>query len=141
MIVGMLNDYLDKLNTLDKINDKANLLRVLLVKYTTAQEQQWIVRIILKDLKISMSEKTVLNSFHEDALELFQYNSSLKKVCDIIVDRSKKYLDKDKHSSISIFNAIKPMLAARKHPDEISKIYLEVFLITYIDLYLLFSNY
>ena len=41
---------------------------------STAREQNWIVRIILKDLKIGVSEKILLKFFHEDAGKHFCEN-------------------------------------------------------------------
>lgn len=43
----------------------------------TAEEIKWIVRIILKDLKISIKIDTVLNTFHADATDFFNLTNSL----------------------------------------------------------------
>ena len=43
----------------------------------TAEEVKWIVRIILKDLKISIKIETVLGSFHSDAHDFFNLTNSL----------------------------------------------------------------
>lgn len=40
-----------------------------------------LVRTVLKDMKLGISEKTVLKSFHPDALDLFNVCSSLRTVC------------------------------------------------------------
>ncbi|KAL1413255.1 DNA ligase (ATP) [Vanrija albida] len=47
----------------------------------TAVQQEWIIRIILKDLRISFKEKGVLGAFHPDAMALFNVCSDLKRVC------------------------------------------------------------
>ena len=62
--------------------DKARKSKVLrrLINCTTAHQQKWIVRLILRDLKLSMSEKTMLRIIHEDAEEYFNITSSLRQV-------------------------------------------------------------
>lgn len=43
----------------------------------TPEEIKWIIRIILKDLKISMRIETVLGAFHSDAHDFFNLTNSL----------------------------------------------------------------
>jgi DNA ligase-4 len=47
----------------------------------TARDQKWLIRIILKDLKISLGEKMVLSCIHQDAIDLFNVCSDLRAVC------------------------------------------------------------
>ena len=71
---------IDEINTsfnlLNVANDKSKRIEILnnvLIK-TTALEQKWFVRIILKQLKMGMSENTIFNYFHQrciDTLESF----------------------------------------------------------------------
>lgn len=49
---------------------------------TTIDEQKWIVRIVLKDLKIGLGYEVMLKNYHPDALELFNATSDLKSVFD-----------------------------------------------------------
>lgn len=73
-----------------------------------------MVRIILKDLKIGMKHDKVLEYFHADAVDYYNATSSLKEVC-------KEFEDKN-HSLknvLRLFHPIKPMLAAKRSPDDI----------------------
>jgi DNA ligase-4 len=69
--------------------EKEKVLKTML-RRTTALEQKWIVRIILKELKIGLSEKSILNYFHEDAVDYFNVTSSLRKVCEDLNTPTKK---------------------------------------------------
>ena len=111
-----INQSLDQLNCQQDRKEKVKVLKWLL-RRTTAREQKWLVRIILKELKIGLSEKTILTTFHPDALDLFQATSSISKVATELSDPLKR-LD-NKNQSIGLFNPIKPMLAARKTPEEV----------------------
>ena len=75
-----------------------------LLRLLTANEQKWFVRIILKgtiyshifnwprmklmpwsiELKIGMSDKSVLNFFHPDAQLMYDTTNSLRKVCELV---------------------------------------------------------
>jgi hypothetical protein len=83
-----------------------------MLRRTTALEQKWLVRVILKgpysttvrfgtfrpsdlgcscyvddaELKMGSSEKTILNYFHPDAVELFNITSNLRRVCHELKD-------------------------------------------------------
>jgi DNA ligase-4 len=70
------------LTSLAKAPDKEARRPVLrqLLTCTTARQQKWLVRVILRDLKLGMSEKTILRVLHEDAEEYYNITSSLRKV-------------------------------------------------------------
>ena len=46
-----------------------------------ATELMWVIRIILKQMKVGATEKTFFAAFHPDAENLFNVSSSLKRVC------------------------------------------------------------
>ena len=64
--VGMLNAKLDELAAKENHDAKKKVLCDLYAE-TTAQEQRWILRIILKDMHIGMKEDSVFNLLHPDA--------------------------------------------------------------------------
>lgn len=47
---------------------------------TNNEEQKWILRILLKELKLGISGEKILSLYHNDAVRLFYYRSSLLKV-------------------------------------------------------------
>lgn len=89
-----------------------------IVKLCTADEILWIIRIILKDLKIGLKYEKLLELFHPDAPEYYNATSSIKEVCKEFIDPEHQL-----KNVLRIFHAIKPMLAAKKAPEEIRKLF------------------
>lgn len=135
--VAEVNRSLDDLNaTLDK-KEKARILSKLL-RRTTANELKWIVRTIIKDMKMGVSEKSILKLLHPEALDMFNVCSNLRTVCeklkwtpnatrksDVFVFISFHFIhipaaavpSKGKYT-VALFTPLKPMLASRKNMDE-----------------------
>ncbi|CAN5965441.1 unnamed protein product [Sphagnum jensenii] len=65
-----VNNYLDRLAAAEDSKEKIAKLAELINK-TNVQEMRWIIMIILKELKLGISEKTVFSVFHPDAEDLF----------------------------------------------------------------------
>lgn len=79
------------------------------LKVCTAEEIKWIVRIILKDLKLGIKADVVLKEFHSDAQDYFNLTNSLKQICRKFEDQSVSLKDE-----LMLFQPIKPMLAGKK---------------------------
>ncbi|PHT40071.1 hypothetical protein CQW23_18925 [Capsicum baccatum] len=62
-----------------------------LIRKTNAQEMKWIIMIILKDLKLGISEKSIFHEFHPDAEDLFNVTCDLKLLCEKLRDRSQRH--------------------------------------------------
>ncbi|XP_030636555.1 DNA ligase 4 [Chanos chanos] len=105
-----VNDFLDSVarNNASKQKDhvKKDLLNV--ITHSSAVEQKWLIRMILKDMKLGVSKDTVLQVFHPDAAELYTVTTDLEKVCRQLHDPSVSLNE----VSIGLFSAFKPMLAA-----------------------------
>jgi DNA ligase-4 len=119
LTVGELNDRLDELNVCTERKERVKVLKQLLHR-TSASQQKWIVRIILKELKIGMSEKTILSNFHPDALELFNVSSNLRTVCKELKNPTTRI--QGGGSELTLFHPIKPMLATRQSPEDVVKV-------------------
>lgn len=74
MTIVELNEMLDELVASPK--NQINIFRRLFM-VCNAEEIKWIIRIILKDLKINIKIDTVLNSYHADAHDYFNLTNSL----------------------------------------------------------------
>lgn len=61
-----------------------NELEIMLQRMS-AKEQKWLIRIVLKDMKLRMGHSRVLGIFHPDAKELYDVSNSLVKVCVLYV--------------------------------------------------------
>ncbi|KLT43549.1 ATP-dependent DNA ligase [Cutaneotrichosporon oleaginosum] len=77
----------------------------------TPSEQEWIIRIILKDLRISIREKGVFSCFHPDAATLFNVCSDLKRVCWTLY-KPEIRLEKSQ-ANIELFRCFLPQLCHR----------------------------
>ncbi len=77
-------------------------------KCYSANEQKWLVRIILKDMKIGLKEERVLNYLHPDAVDMYNATSKLRDVCEALKDPRATY-----SQSLSPHQILSPMLARR----------------------------
>jgi len=110
------------LQELQKCENFAQRMRICrrLVNDWTAQEQKWLVRMMLKDMKIGFRQESMLKEFHPAAPDVLHKSSSLEKVCKIAM----KPWTGQSGVQITLFEAIKPMLASRR-PDH-QKLWKEV---------------
>ncbi|GAA6013367.1 hypothetical protein JCM11491_006368 [Sporobolomyces phaffii] len=77
----------------------------------TPKEMKWFIRIILRDLKAGVREKTIFNQFHEDAVDVFNTCSDIKRVCWQLWD-PKSRVSRD-NSTIVPFRSFVPMFCYR----------------------------
>ncbi|THH05269.1 hypothetical protein EW145_g4922 [Phellinidium pouzarii] len=111
LTVEDVNNILDELSrNMGKQEVQSKLLQRI-YNNSTPVEQQWIARIILKDMVISVKENAVLSVFHPDALDLYNACSDLKKVTYELWDTSRRLNEEDK--SINLFHSFAPMLCKR----------------------------
>ncbi|GAV09317.1 hypothetical protein RvY_18881 [Ramazzottius varieornatus] len=75
-------------------------------------EWKWLIRIILKDLKLGIGEDAILNLYHPDAKDLYDVTSSLSGVCFKLLDPKVRLSEIE----ISLFMPVKPMLAETWSP-------------------------
>ncbi|XP_055551463.1 DNA ligase 4 [Wyeomyia smithii] len=94
-----------------KIQDE--LIR--LVEGLTQLDQKWLIRIILKNLRLGIGQQKLLTLYHPKAGLLFDRYSNLSKVCEVVesgigldeVNESKAEL------AVKLFHPVKPMLCQR----------------------------
>ncbi|XP_060172398.1 DNA ligase 4 isoform X2 [Lycium barbarum] len=108
LTIKELNDFLDHLASSENRAEKTSILSDIIRK-TNAQEMKWIIMIILKDLKLGISEKSIFHEFHPDAEDLFNVTCDLKLVCEKLSDRSQRH----KRQDIEVGKAVRPQLALR----------------------------
>ncbi|KAJ7760471.1 DNA ligase IV [Mycena metata] len=109
--VDELNDILDELaKSMGKQDAQSKILQRVYNR-TTPEEQRWIVRIILKDMVISVKETTVFSVFHPDAQDLYNTCSDLKKVAWELWDPSHRLQPDEK--AVQLCSAFAPMLCKR----------------------------
>ncbi|KAF8582783.1 DNA ligase 4 [Ramaria rubella] len=109
--IERLNKLLDELAKAGGKIDQQTTIMTTIYNNCTSTEQRWLVRIILKDLIISVKETTVFSVLHEDAMALFNTCSDLKRVAHDLYDPTKR-LDADE-KTVKLFRAFAPMLCKR----------------------------
>ncbi|XP_047528134.1 DNA ligase 4-like isoform X2 [Vanessa atalanta] len=114
--IADINEMLDNIAKAD-VENKGILLDEVFsyaIRKLTAQEFKWFLRIILKNLKLEMSENRILGTFHPHATELYQTCSSLYEVCEKL--KTSNVLSGTESSDeavVKLFFAVKPMLSQR----------------------------
>jgi len=83
----------------------------------SALENKWIVKIILKALKMGMTEGSVLQCLHPDANDVYNVSSDIVKICTELTDPNVRSTEK----SIKLFSSFLPMLAGRGHVEDTMK--------------------
>eukprot|EP01064_Diplonema_japonicum_P029596 TRINITY_DN4833_c0_g1_i1.p1 TRINITY_DN4833_c0_g1~~TRINITY_DN4833_c0_g1_i1.p1 ORF type:complete len:974 (+),score=264.38 TRINITY_DN4833_c0_g1_i1:1957-4878(+) len=103
-----INTMLDNLS-LAASPDKKKTVLMTLLRSTNALEQKWLIRILVKDMRMHIQHTTILGKFHPTALQLYNTTTDLKHVCEKCVDPS--FLPKD-HRGLVLFKPFSPMLAS-----------------------------
>jgi len=118
--VAEINYYLDQLADLNNANKRDEMKRVLseLTKKMSAVEQKWLIRILLKDMKLKVGHKIILRAFHPDAEDLFNVTTSLKQVCERLKDVATRVSE----SSIKILCPFRPMLAQNAKLEQVESL-------------------
>ncbi|XP_019062433.1 DNA ligase 4 isoform X2 [Fukomys damarensis] len=117
--IQQVNELLDSIASNNSARKKDLVKKSLLqlITQSSALEQKWLIRMIVKDLKLGFSEKTIFSVFHSDASELHNVTTDLEKVCRQLHDPCVGLSD----ISITLFSAFKPMLAAIADIEHIEK--------------------
>jgi DNA ligase 4 len=74
-----INFHLDELAKAFDNKKKQEVFKTL-VNGCSMTEQKWLVRIILKDLKIGIGHQSILRNYHKEAVDLFNSTSDLHEV-------------------------------------------------------------
>ena len=113
--INQINIYLNEISsTKNKENKIITLTKI--IKECSAQEQKWIISIILKDLKIGLSYDGFFKVYNKRTIDIYNSTSSLIEVCNYLSNpKDEKYFK----SFYRIFSPIKPMLVSRMTLDKI----------------------
>ncbi|TYZ60698.1 hypothetical protein PybrP1_005847 [[Pythium] brassicae (nom. inval.)] len=105
--VGAVNALLDELARADTAAARKKVFMRLATEFP-AGEQKWLVRIVLKDLKVGLHHERVLSFLHPDAAEMYNHTNDLHKVCLELRNSSVRYVP-----TLEPFQVFSPMLAKR----------------------------
>ena len=80
MTIGEVNERLDQLAAALKEEKQLHILEDF-YRRMNPEELMWLIRIILRQMKIGATEKTIFDIWHPDADNLFNISSNLRRVC------------------------------------------------------------
>ena len=108
MTIGEVNDLLDKLSAAPKEYQQAPIFTEFYTRMNP-YEMMWLIRIILRQMKVGATEKTFFNIWHPDADSLFNVSSNLRRVCWELYDPSVRLDGEDR--GITLMQCFQPQLA------------------------------
>ncbi|KOS20956.1 DNA ligase 4 [Escovopsis weberi] len=118
MTIAEVNEQLDDLAA---SSGETENLRIFETFYSrmNAEELMWLIRIILKQMKIGATERTFLYLWHPDGEALFNVSSSLRRVCWELYDPELR-LEQDE-AGLALMQCFQPQLAQFQMPASFQK--------------------
>lgn len=108
MSIGTVNELLDRLSAAQKEENQLPIFEQF-YEAMNAEELMWLIRIILRQMKVGATEKTFFDVWHPDAEALFNVSSSLRRVCWDLHDTSVRLEGDD--CGIALMQCFQPQLA------------------------------
>lgn len=108
MDIEEVNKLLDKLSIAQKEEAQLPIFETF-YRRMNADEMGWLIRIILKEMKVGASEKTFFEIWHPDAPLLFNVSSNLRRVCWELHD-PKLRLEAEE-TDVNLMQCFQPQLA------------------------------
>ncbi|KAL2075322.1 hypothetical protein VTL71DRAFT_265 [Oculimacula yallundae] len=108
MRIAEVNSMLDKLSAVSKEEDQLPIFNTFYNRMN-ADELMWLIRIILRQMKVGATERTILDVWHPDGEALFNVSSSLRRVCWELVNPDIR-IDEETRG-ITLMECFKPQLA------------------------------
>ncbi|XP_029633322.1 DNA ligase 4 isoform X1 [Octopus sinensis] len=118
--ISDVNKCLDDIavSNTSKKHDVVHETMLHLLRNMTAIEQKWLIRMVMKELKVGLSQNSIFGVYHPDAEEMFNVNNNLEKVCLQLSDPNIR----SHEIAISLFTPFSPMLGETAHPNKISEV-------------------
>lgn len=108
MLIEEVNEKLDQLSAASKEEQQLPILAEF-YRRMNPEELMWLIRIILRQMKIGVTERTFFDVWHPDAERLFSISSSLRRVCWELHDPNIR-LEADERG-VSLMQCFQPQLA------------------------------
>ncbi|KAI1160856.1 ATP dependent DNA ligase domain-containing protein [Nemania serpens] len=119
MRIADVNELLDKLVAVSGEKDQLPIIQTFYQRMN-AEELKWLFRVILKQMRIGATERTMLELWHPDAQHLFNVSSSLRRVCWELHDPALR-LTGDQ-TGVALMQCFQPQLAAYEMATSFDKI-------------------
>ena len=104
-----MNELLDRLSVAQKEENQRPIMQEFYNRMN-AEELMWLIRMILRQMKVGATEKTIFEIWHPDAENLFNISSSLRRVCWELYDPTVRLEGDDR--GIHLMQCFQPQLAA-----------------------------
>lgn len=108
MSVAEVNNALDKLSQVGAEEEQVKIFQRF-YRRMNAEEMTWLIRMILRQMKIGATEKTFLDIWHPDAEALFNISSNLRRVCWELYDPNTRL--EGEETGLSLMQCFQPQLA------------------------------
>jgi DNA ligase-4 len=119
LTIGEVNKFLTDVYTSTDPEIRKDLFRDIIYR-AKPLEIKWIIKILLRDMKLGIGVESILRHLHPNAIELYHISNSIQHVLTTISDKQSKPLEAAESSSTSIyFQPIKPMLSERVNPGDV----------------------
>ncbi|GAB7343872.1 hypothetical protein MBLNU457_1835t2 [Dothideomycetes sp. NU457] len=109
LTIADVNEMLDRMSVAQKEDNQREIFEEFYTQMNP-EELMWLIRMILRQMKVGATEKTFFDAWHPDAENLFNVSSSLRRVCWELSDPTIR-LDSD-NRGITIMQCFQPQLAA-----------------------------
>lgn len=113
MTIDEVNESLNKLSMTSKEEQQVPIIEDF-YKRMNPEELTWLIRIILRQMKIGATEKTILDIWHKHADLLFNVSSNLRRVCWELYDPN--ILLEGDETNICLMQCFQPQLAQFQLP-------------------------
>lgn len=108
MRIADVNEMLDKLSAASGEKQQLPIFETFYQRMN-AEELKWLLRIILKQMRIGATEKTILELWHPDGQSLFDVSSSLRRVCWDLYDPKLRLTGEQ--TGVALMQCFHPQLA------------------------------
>lgn len=107
-----LNGYL----MIPPLHPEIETIFLKIIKSTTAQDQRWLVRIILKKLLLGIAERSILGVYHPNAYALYERMTYLSRVCALVESGQAEQVNTD---VVALFQPLRCMLCEQVKLDRL----------------------
>lgn len=108
LTIDDVNEALDRLSVASKEDEQLPIFRQFYQRMNP-EELRWLIKIVLRQMKIGATERTFFNIWHPDAENLFSVSSSLRRVCWELWDPNVR-LEGDE-AAVTLMQCFQPQLA------------------------------
>ncbi|GJC80891.1 DNA ligase 4 [Colletotrichum liriopes] len=118
MTIAEVNEMLDRLAASTGELENLEVFEIFYERMNS-EELMWLIRIVLKQMKVGATERTFLDLWHPDGEALFSVSSSLRRVCWELYDPRVRLEQED--TGVCLMECFQPQLAQFQMPSSFQK--------------------